>query len=104
VRAEEKPSENLLDDETHDFVHGISWTEASQWNALRAGSHLDQYSKEAPCVGFTRPAAHGCARDFSTEGSRFWLSAASGDIVRTSSSPVKTLIENSCTGSAAAFG
>jgi hypothetical protein len=66
VRAEEKPSENLLDDETHDFVHGISWTEASQWNALRAGSHLDQYSKEAPCVGFTRPAAHGCARDFST--------------------------------------
>jgi hypothetical protein len=27
-------SENLLDDETHDFVHSISWTEASQWNAL----------------------------------------------------------------------
>jgi len=37
-------SENLLDDETHDFVHSISWTEASQWNALREGSHLDQYS------------------------------------------------------------
>jgi hypothetical protein len=37
-------SENLLDDETHGFVHGISWTEASQWNALREGNHLDQYS------------------------------------------------------------
>jgi hypothetical protein len=37
-------SENLLDDETHDFVHSISWTEASQWNALKEGRHLDEYS------------------------------------------------------------
>ncbi len=37
-------SENLLDDETHDFVHSISWTEASQWNALREGNHLGEYS------------------------------------------------------------
>jgi len=37
-------SENLLDDETHDFVHSISWTDANGWNALREGSHLDEYS------------------------------------------------------------